>query len=81
MNSNSGIRTKSSPGIPRILREMEIFRSAVFATLFFTALFLVVLGALYALSGNPTRAETAYAILRFNLVLIILLGFYLLYRV
>ncbi len=60
---------------------MEIFRSAVFATLFFTALFLVVLGALYALSGNPTRAETAYAILRFNLVLIILLGFYLLYRV
>ena len=44
-------------------------------------MFMTVLGTLYSLSGNSLRASQAYPILMFNLILIILLGLYLGYRV
>lgn len=42
---------------------------------------MTVLGTLYSLSGNPVRAAQAYPILTFNLILILVLGVYLGYRV
>jgi len=59
----------------------QVIRSAVFGVFFFTAIFLTVLGTLYALSDNPERSELAYPILFTNLGIIFLLGLYLLYRV
>lgn len=65
-------RPLSSPGI---------LRSALFGVFFFTAIFLTVLGTLFALSSNPARSELAYPILFTNLGIILLLGVTLLYRV
>jgi len=62
-------------------RGLNIIRSAVFGVFFSTAVFLTVLGTLYALSSNPARYQQAYSILLFNLGIITLLGIYLIYRV
>ncbi len=58
----------------------QVIQSAVFGVFFFAALFLTVLGTLYALSNNPERVAQAYPILLFNLSIVLLLGLYLAYR-
>ncbi len=63
------------------LSVQQLIRSAVFGVFFFTAIFLTVLGTLYALSDNPDRSQLAYPILITNLGIILILGIYLLYRV
>ncbi len=63
------------------LSAQQVIRSAVFGVFFFTAIFLTVLGTLYALSDNPDRSQLAYPILLTNLGIILILGLYLLYRV
>ncbi len=63
------------------LSAQQLIRSAVFGVFFFTAIFLTVLGTLYALSDNPDRSQLAYPILITNLGIILILGIYLLYRV
>ncbi len=68
----SSERPVSAPGF---------LRSALFGVFFFTAIFLTVLGTLFALSSNPARSELAYPILFTNLGIILLLGVTLLYRV
>lgn len=65
----------------RSLNAPELIRSAVFIVFFFAAVFLTVLGTLYALSNNPARSEQAYSILLFNLGIVTVLGIYLMFRV
>lgn len=65
----------------RSIKAPELIRSAVFVVFFFTAVFLTVLGTLYALSNNPERSEQAYSILLFNLAIVAILGVYLMFRV
>lgn len=65
----------------RALSTPRVIQSAVFGVFFFTAIFLTVLGTLFALSSNPDRSELAYPILFTNLGIILLLGLYLLFRV
>ncbi len=72
LENQTNERPVSSPGI---------LRSALFGVFFFTAVFLTVLGTLFALSSNPARSELAYPILFTNLGIILLLGIFLLFRV
>lgn len=65
----------------RPVSSLRFVRSALFGVFFFTAIFLTVLGTLFALSSNPARSELAYPILFTNLGIILLLGVSLLYRV
>lgn len=80
MQSSPEKDTKELPA-GRTLTTPEVIRSALFGVFFFTAIFLTVLGTLYALSDNPARSELAYPILLFNLGITLLLGLYLLFQV
>jgi len=66
--------------LERAVSAPQVIQSAVFGVFFFAALFLTVLGTLYALSNNPERVAQAYPILLFNLAIVLLLGLYLAYR-
>ncbi|NNE56834.1 MAG: HAMP domain-containing protein [Hellea sp.] len=59
----------------------QLIQSAVFGVFFIAAVFLTVLGTLYAFSNNEARSEQAYPILLFNLGIVLLLGVYLARRV
>ncbi len=59
----------------------QIIQSAAFGIFFSAAIFLTVLGSLYAVSDNPSRSAQAYPILLFNLGVIVILGLTLGYRV
>lgn len=65
----------------RLSRAPRIVQSAFFGVIFSTSIFLVVLGTLYALSGNPETVGQAYPILFFNMILILFLGVYLGFRI
>jgi len=79
MTSGQEINAQTA-GQDRAFTTPQLIRSAVFVVFFFTATFLTVLGTLYALSNNPSRAEQAYPILYANLGIIFLLGLYLVNR-
>ena len=79
MNSSPDIELNEAAHRP--LSTPNLLRSAVYGVFFFTAIFLTVLGTLFALSSNPARSELAYPILISNLGIILILGLYLLYRV
>jgi len=59
----------------------RIAQSALFATLFIASIFLTILGALLSYSEDIDRIDQAWDILRFNLVIIVVLAFYLAHRV
>jgi len=59
----------------------QIIQSAAFGIFFTAAIFLTVLGSLYAISSNASRNAQAYPILLYNLAIIVLLGAYLGIRV
>ncbi len=65
----------------RFARTPQIVQSAFFGILFSTAISLTVLGALYAVSDNPSRTAQAYPILVFNMILILFLGVYMAIRI
>jgi len=82
------IASRESPDVKARLRALSlqniapaIFQSAIFVTLFFAAIILTVVGTLYSLSTDPTRAAQAYPILLLNFPLICFLGIYLGVRV
>jgi two-component system nitrogen regulation sensor histidine kinase NtrY len=81
MNQQTIISAEDSVGLPRLRRTPRIAQSALFGILFVTAIILLVLGALFALSRNPEQTTQSYPILLFNLCLIIMLGIYLGFRV
>ena len=81
MNQQTIITAEESVGLPRLRRAPRIAQSAAFGILFVTAIILLVLGALFALSRNPEQTTQSYPILLFNLCLIIMLGIYLGFRV
>jgi len=81
MNQQPHILTEESLSLPRLRRAPRIAQSALFGILFVTAIILLVLGTLFALSRNPEQTSQAYPILLFNLALIITLGLYLAFRV
>lgn len=81
MNQQPLITADESVSLPRLRRAPRIAQSAVFGILFVTAIILLVLGTLFALSRNPDQTTQAYPILLFNLGLIIALGVYLGFRV
>lgn len=77
MNQQPVISREDSLSLPRLRRVPFIAGSAVFGILFVTAILLLVVGTLFALSRNPGQTSQSYPILLFNLVLIIALGGYL----
>ena len=81
MNQQPLITADESVSLPRLRSAPRIAQSAVFGILFVTAIILLVLGTLFALSRNPEQTTQAYPILLFNLGLIIALGIYLGFRV
>jgi len=81
MNQQPRISAEESVSLPRLRRAPRIAQSALFGILFVTAIILLVLGTLFALSRNPEQTAQSYPILLFNLVLIIALGIYLGFRV
>lgn len=79
MNANAQKSTATVSG--RFARTPQILQSAFFGIWFSTASFLTGLGTLYALSDVEERLAQSYPILLFNLILIVVLGAYLGYRV
>ena len=70
-----------SQAIPAVRRGPRIALSAIFVILFLAAIFLTILGALLSYSTDAVQIEQAWDILRYNLVLILILAIYLVYRV
>ncbi len=81
MNQQPVISKDAAVSLTRLRDAPKIARSALFGILFVTAILLLVLGTLYALSGDTKQTSQAYPILLFNLVFIIGLGIYLALRV
>ena len=81
MNQQIRISAEESASLPRLRRAPRIAQSAVFGILFVTAILLLVLGTLFALSQNPEQTAQSYSILLFNLGLIVALGIYLGFRI
>ena len=81
MNQQTHISTEDTVSLPRLRRAPRIAQSALFGILFVTAIILLILGTLFALSRNPEQTAQAYSILLFNLFLIVTLGGYLAFRV
>jgi two-component system nitrogen regulation sensor histidine kinase NtrY len=81
MNHQSRISAENSVNLPRFHRAPRIAQSALFGFLFVTAIILLVIGTLFALSRDPDQTAQSYPILLFNLALIISLGIYLGFRV
>jgi two-component system nitrogen regulation sensor histidine kinase NtrY len=70
-----------TPDVPPVRRGPRIAQSALFATAFMTAILLTILGTFLSYTADALRIEQAWDILRFTLVVIVLLGVYLAYRV
>ena len=66
-----------APAIPPARSGPRIAQSALFVTLFLSAIFLTILGALLSYSAEADRTDLAWDILRFNLVIILVLAVYL----
>jgi len=81
MNQQIRISADDSASLPRLRRAPRIAQSAVFGFLFFTAIILLVLGTLFALSQDPEQTVQSYNILIINLGLILALGIYLGFRI
>ncbi|WP_051279042.1 sensor histidine kinase [Hellea balneolensis] len=81
MNQQPVISKDSAVSLTKLRDAPKIARSALFGILFVTAILLLVVGTLYALSGDAEQTSRAYPILLFNLAFIILLGIYLGVRV
>jgi len=62
-------------------RGPRIGLSSVFIVAFLVAIFLTILGGLLSFSTDESQIEQAWNILRFNLVIILILILYLIYRV
>ena len=75
----SGVTASAPSAAPR--RLPRVARSAAFGVFFVSALVLTVLGALLSFSSDPGQVDTAYTLLRANLLLILLIAVYLGYRV
>ncbi len=81
MNQQSRLKTQDSISLPRARRNPRLALSALFFIAFVAAVFLTVVGTLFSLSGQAEQTAQAYPILVFNLILILILGSYLGYRV
>jgi len=81
MNQQPVISKDSAVSLTRLRDAPKIARSALFGILFVTAILLLVVGTLFALSGDAEKTSQSYPILLFNLVFIIGLGIYLGVRV
>jgi len=66
MNQQPRISAEESVSLPRLRRAPRIAQSALFGILFVTAIILLVLGTLFALSRNPEQTAQSYPILLFN---------------
>ena len=65
----------------RRTRLMSVVGFGVFALGFFLSLTLLVIGALFAVSGDPDRSRWAFGLLGLNLALIVILGAFLTVRI
>ena len=81
MNQQPIISKETSVSLPKLRSAPRIARSAIFGILFVSAILLLVVGTLFALSGQTEQTSQSYPILLFNLVFIIGLGIYLGFRV
>jgi len=66
---------------PIARRGPAIGLSAVFVIVFLVAIFLTILGALLSFSADEVQIRQAWDILRFNFIVILILGVYLIHRV
>ncbi|MDA8708378.1 PAS domain-containing sensor histidine kinase [Hellea sp.] len=81
MNQQPVISKDTATALPMLRSAPKIARSVLFGVLFVTAIIILVVGTLFALSNDPEQTNQAYRILIFNLGFIIMLGIYLSFRV